>query len=335
MFMDREMLNEVRVYPLINPARPPTERPPIPVASFMSSRITDLFASASSYRVVASSGGLLSLTRRGREQRKEVCVCDLATGSGHLYVLLPPLEGDNNAADPPPSFRLLIADEVLRTQTFSSTEGGGWGPVTTTPWPPVWHHNIALMQRFPVVVGGIAHWLYREAGTQRVPFHVVALDVRTGQGRSFEVPQDCLRRLYGRCAYKNLVLAVDGGGKLIVVAAETNAFSAWTVPEDAGGRWVRSVLIERDVIFRSVTAPLCPPLGCQWFVFERSGSAEAGARSQARSAVEPIQRAHRRFSSFFLHVSSTAGVFPPFCIAVEAPASRISPSTRHFVYGPN
>jgi hypothetical protein len=73
----RQEEDEVRVYPLINPARPPSERPPIPVASFMS-RTTDLFASASSYRVIASSGGLLTLTRRGREQRKEVCVCDLA-----------------------------------------------------------------------------------------------------------------------------------------------------------------------------------------------------------------------------------------------------------------
>jgi hypothetical protein len=41
-----------------------------------------------------------------------------------------------------------------------------------------------------------------------------------------------------------------------------------------------------------------------------------------------------RFSSFSLHVPSTAGVFPPFCIAAEAPASRTR-STRHFVYGPN
>ncbi|KAK3154473.1 hypothetical protein QOZ80_2BG0190930 [Eleusine coracana subsp. coracana] len=280
----------VRVSPLITPARPPNERPPIPVASFMSrNTTTDLFAS---HRLVASRDGLLALApkrRAGEGHHQLMCVCDAVTGnrvsfpppetplvSGHLYVLLP--LDDNNLLRLS-SFKLLFADTYLSTQTFSSAERR-WGPVTSNPDLPLHRHDTELAQRFPVVVGGVAYWLHKQILSKRGPFHVVALDVRTGRGRSFEVPHYCLRRLAATFAYKDLHLArgpadeEGGGGKLILVVAEDNAFSAWTVPDDAeeGGRWTRSVLIDRAAILRSVT-PLLPnnPLGCQSLAFEWFG----------------------------------------------------------------
>jgi hypothetical protein len=42
------------------------------------------------------------------------------------------------------------------------------------------------VQAFPVVVGSTAYWLYRQVAMQ--VYHVVALDVGTGQARSIGVP---------------------------------------------------------------------------------------------------------------------------------------------------
>ncbi|CAN6232215.1 unnamed protein product [Urochloa humidicola] len=168
--------------------------PPIPVAPAVTSRTADLF---DSHRLAASAGGLLVLTTR-----REVCVCDVATGeratfphpgtvAGRLYALLPtPDDGDGAVCRRRlslSSFLLLAADEVpFRTQTLSPTAGGGgwWGPATVAPDLPLLRRRTERVQPFPVVLGGAAYWLYREHEVMpsRV-YHVVVVDTGTGQAR--------------------------------------------------------------------------------------------------------------------------------------------------------
>jgi hypothetical protein len=85
----------------------------------------------------------------------------------------------------------------------------------------------------------------------------------------FATPQACIRKPHALGAYKDVILAsVDG--EISLVAAEFTAISVWTVKEGNGAaRWPRSVLIETDMILRSVVTVL-PWLACQaieleWF----------------------------------------------------------------------
>jgi hypothetical protein len=78
----------------------------------------------------------------------------------------------------------------------------------------------------------------------------------------FATPEACIRKPHALGAY------VDG--EISLVAAEFTAISVWTVKEGNGAaRWPRSVLIETDMILRSVVTVL-PWLACQaieleWF----------------------------------------------------------------------
>ncbi|KAJ1279704.1 hypothetical protein BS78_04G175200 [Paspalum vaginatum] len=298
LFYRRHRGHKVRVSPLTSAAAAsPSHRPPIPVASLMSRTCSDdLF---DSHRVVASSDGLLVLTTRrparfGEPERPcRVCVCNPATGeraffpvpttvSGDLYVLLPLQDRDDDGrrAVELSSFRLLAADQrALRTQTLSSVEGR-WSPVTTSPDIPILSHCFTEpRQQFPVVLGGGGGggggiWLYRQV-LMRI-YHVVALDVRTGQATSIDVPGACVRSLSASCGSKDLIVAaVDG--ELGLIVADPLVIYVWKLPGDAaaGCCWARSVLIQTDMILSSVQH-LLSRLACQGIAFEwfgqRSGS---------------------------------------------------------------
>lgn len=263
---------KIRTPPRFIPAKSPSASPPISVTSFVSSN-ADLF---DSYDLVASRDGLLVL-RQWQSTSDLLCVCHPVTGHfsflpsatiyGNMYVLL--RAEDDRHADL--SFQLIVVDGLLRTQTLSS-KAGAWGVITSTAVPPVVPYT-RRVQPFPVVLGGVAYWLYQQPATRF--YYIVSLDVVTGEARSIEVPQDCHRWRLAVGGYKELLLASSVDGKLGLLVAESFTISIWTQPEDPAGRWARCVVIERETILRSVE-PTLPPIACQsvaleWFG-ERSGS---------------------------------------------------------------
>ncbi|TVU29550.1 hypothetical protein EJB05_21120 [Eragrostis curvula] len=118
------------------------------------------------YNPVASRGGLLVLQSEEGPSRL-ICVCNPVAGRRHvlppnklfgddLHVVMPE---DHGGHDMP--FKLLVADMLLRTQTYSS-EAGAWGRVTSTRNGMTVFPSYQQVQASQVVLGGVAHWLYHQ-----------------------------------------------------------------------------------------------------------------------------------------------------------------------------
>ncbi|CAN6278975.1 unnamed protein product [Urochloa humidicola] len=289
---------------------------------------------------VASRGGLL-LLRSGRRHPTSLRVCaPVAAGgririhhvlppgeiAGHLHVLMP--EDDDEGV--PAFFKVLVADRDLRTQTYSS-RAGAWGPVVTGTTAARVPGHYRQVQPSQVLLGGVAHWLYRKGLTGRL-YSVLALDIGTGRAAWIEVPQDCHRRrreaITGE-APRELLLASSAGGELALLVWERPlAASMWTmVPSSSAGSsgrsWARRVVIDRTAILRSVQ-PVCNPLACQrveflWFAEEsatvvfhlnKAGTALLNLRTLEvrhiqRSGLEPFE-----FSPFCVYELDLASLLP-------------------------
>ncbi|KAG2659336.1 hypothetical protein PVAP13_1KG346700 [Panicum virgatum] len=233
---------------------------------------------AGPYDPVASRGGLL-LLKLGRYFDTSLCVCDPVGGrsfvlpprriSDDLHVVMPGDAEDGGGGVP---FEVLIADSGLRTQTYSS-RSGAWGPVTRTAERVPRHYDYELVQPSPVVLGGVAHWLYHQGGAHL--FSVLALDVGTGQAAWIEVPRDCHRRrrvTVVELRRELLLASSSAGGELALLVWERPlAVCMWTVSPPsaaagAGRSWARRVVIGWAAILGSVR-PASSPLACQWIEF--------------------------------------------------------------------
>lgn len=251
--------------------RPPlfaTATPPVSVVANVTAELDG------PYDPVASRGGLIVLRRE--EYASRLCVCDPVVGRRYvltpdgitdiLHVIMPKDGDDGNDL----AIKLLVADNGLRTQTYSS-KVGAWGEITRTPaCIPASYQQVRPYQ---VLLDGVAHWLYRERTTPT--YTVLALDVGTGQAAWIVVPQECHRRRITSTADKpgELLLVSTSDGKLgLLVWERPIAVTMWAAAADTGsepGRsWTRRVVIQWATILRSVKPLSRDPLACQHISFE-------------------------------------------------------------------
>ncbi|XP_051178016.1 uncharacterized protein [Lolium perenne] len=152
------------------------------------------------------------------------------------------------------SFELLVADERLRTQIYSSRDGA-WSPVR-----PIHLHRGSrpFHDSCPLVIGRTVHWLCNPeplppgrhlSGPEP---YIVAMDVDTLQATVIDLPRGCTSRMTASMSHRGLLLAATVDGKLLVVVSETQVISMWTLSppteEDPSlpGTWRRQVLIDKQ-----------------------------------------------------------------------------------------
>uniref|UniRef100_A0A0E0KJN1 DUF7595 domain-containing protein n=1 Tax=Oryza punctata TaxID=4537 RepID=A0A0E0KJN1_ORYPU len=218
---------------------------------------------------------------KGRNHSFNLCVCSIFTG-GDVTTFLPAMDPamhvnmESNKNIYPPallavgvvaaagrSFELLVMDCNLRTQTFSS-ENGGWNAVRTAHLAPGHQRpRIPAPNSFPAIVGRAVHWLGvannygQDGGAYGV--RIVALHADTAAAKTIDLPAGCVDRMLGCSIAKSMselmLAASQGGTALSLVVAERELISVWTLeaaPEEE--RWSRQVVITRLAIDRRVEA---------------------------------------------------------------------------------
>ncbi|KAE8805856.1 hypothetical protein D1007_18005 [Hordeum vulgare] len=152
------------------------------------------------------------------------------------------------------AFELLVADERLRIQIYSSREGR-WGPVRAA-LPR--RQSRPFHDSYPLVIGRIVHWLCNPE--QLPPLghlfgpepYIVAVDADTMEATVIDLPRGCTSRMTASMSHRGLLLASSVDGRLKVVVSETQVISMWTMSPPVEGeptlppRWVRQVLIDKQ-----------------------------------------------------------------------------------------
>ncbi|CAN6323475.1 unnamed protein product [Urochloa humidicola] len=270
-----------------------------PVAKTVRSFLSRNAALLEPFDLVASRGGLVLFRReeedatpaRGGGARRWgrrralsfLWICNPVTGwrrsipspavYDQAHVLLAGDGGGGGAS----SFRLVAVDLTkLRTygelsfQTFTASTtsppleeaaedggGGAWGPVTELSPPEDFERVVDLT---PVVLGRVAHWLFRTWGA----YNVLALaldDAADGAGRRTACiglpPESALRS--AAIPRKQVLLSSTADGRLSLIAGEETRISVWALTAAAGsgrggsGRWSLHAAYEREWIARFVS----------------------------------------------------------------------------------
>ncbi|KAM3058243.1 hypothetical protein ACUV84_001557 [Puccinellia chinampoensis] len=159
-----------------------------------------------------------------------------------------------NVEDHGRSFELLVADERLRTQIYSSRDGA-WSPVRA---PHLQRGSRPFHDSCPLVIGRTVHWLCNPeplppgrhlSGPEP---YIVAMDVDTMQARVIDLPRGCTSRMTASMSHRGLLLAATVDGKLLIVVSETQVISMWTMSPPTEGepsslpRWSRQVIIDKQ-----------------------------------------------------------------------------------------
>ncbi|KAF7061171.1 hypothetical protein CFC21_067887 [Triticum aestivum] len=143
-------------------------------------------------------------------------------------------------------FELLVADEDLTSQIYSS-EDGKWSAARAA------HHamhppprSLLGSNKHPVIIGRTVHWLCVPGWCHNLAkadeLQIVALDVDTAQATVIDLPQGCVSRMSGFKNNNAITLAVSAGGtRLSLVVSETRVMSMWSLWEST---WSRRVLID-------------------------------------------------------------------------------------------
>ncbi|KAM3278458.1 hypothetical protein ACQJBY_045993 [Aegilops geniculata] len=152
------------------------------------------------------------------------------------------------------AFELLVADERLRIQIYSSREGR-WGPVRAA-LPR--RQSRPFHDSYPLVIGRTVHWLCNPeplppgrhlSGPEP---YIVAVDVDTMEATVIDLPRGCTSRMTASMSHRGLLLAASVDGRLKVVVSETQVISMWTKLPPVEGepssppRWIRQVLIDKQ-----------------------------------------------------------------------------------------
>ncbi|XBI84421.1 hypothetical protein VPH35_092732 [Triticum aestivum] len=141
------------------------------------------------------------------------------------------------------SFQLLVADEALWTQIYSSRDGR-WSAVRAPRLPA--HHppSKSCDDSHPVVIGRTVHWYVRlHPELDDHDLRIIALHVDTGAVRMIELPWDLIDGVEPPATRKAApMLVVSGAGELGVVVSEAQAISMWTLSSE--GTWRRRVLVD-------------------------------------------------------------------------------------------
>lgn len=150
------------------------------------------------------------------------------------------------------SFELLVSDERLRTQIYSSRTGR-WGPVRAAQ---IQRPSRPFHDSQPLVIGRTVHWLCQPdplpPGRSTTEPYIVALNVDTAQATIMDLPRGCTSRMTASMSHRGLILAAWPDGRLIVVVSETQVISMWTLSAateekpNFPSRWSRRVLIDKQ-----------------------------------------------------------------------------------------
>ncbi|KAL6637965.1 hypothetical protein ACP70R_025537 [Stipagrostis hirtigluma subsp. patula] len=241
---------------------------------------------------LASRGGLVVLRhRRGRHgygESSPLCVCNSLTGRTLCHIPSSDVSGYPPAllavGDGGHSFQLLVADDSLQTQVFSS-EHRTWGAVVHTQLPPGFSRPDADHASHPLVLGRNAvHWLNAPDNT------IISLDVGAARATQIELPPACFGRVrHTQRVERALQLAASADGRLSLLVAECAAISMWTLsaaPEEEHGassaaaaaspspaaRWAKQVVVKMQDIGPEAVAG--PSYSVHFLAFgERSGAA--------------------------------------------------------------
>ncbi|OEL38741.1 hypothetical protein BAE44_0000245 [Dichanthelium oligosanthes] len=220
------------------------------IGSFMSRNAEHL----ESFEPVVSRGGLVLFRRdadsergwsRAREQRR-LCLRNPVTGwcrsipaptvNDQAHVLLAGEDGR--------SFHLVAVNlEPLRRygdlsfQAFTSAEaedthgskathdGGAWGPVIELSPPEDFEK---VVNPTPVVLGRVAHWLFRSYGA----YNVLALDVHTARTACIDLPPESALDS-DEIPRNQMLLSSTTDGRLSLLAGEETRISVWALTTPA------------------------------------------------------------------------------------------------------
>uniref|UniRef100_R7WA93 DUF7595 domain-containing protein n=1 Tax=Aegilops tauschii TaxID=37682 RepID=R7WA93_AEGTA len=140
------------------------------------------------------------------------------------------------------SFEVLVADESMRFQIFSSKHGR-WGAVreASVTW-----HPISTCAR-PAIIGRTVYWIIREDRWK----HYLALDVDAAEATVMDLPPGFASRML-RCHHSEKhVLLASVRGQLSLLVTETLGISVWTLSSSgSAATWNRRLVIGASEILR-------------------------------------------------------------------------------------
>ncbi|KAM3278463.1 hypothetical protein ACQJBY_045996 [Aegilops geniculata] len=143
------------------------------------------------------------------------------------------------------SFEVLVADESMRFQIFSSKHGK-WGAVreASVTWPN--GHPTSTCPR-PAIIGRTVYWIIREDRWK----HYLALDVDAAEATVKELPSGFASRML-RCHYSEKhVLLASVRGQLSLLVTETLGISVWTLTSSrSAATWNRRLVIGASEMLR-------------------------------------------------------------------------------------
>ncbi|VAI37331.1 unnamed protein product [Triticum turgidum subsp. durum] len=152
------------------------------------------------------------------------------------------------------SFDLLLADNSMRFQIFSSKDGK-WGVVRKASFVPPHHPQTnGVIFLDPAVVGRTIYWIYRRSGSRMNPeWRILALDVDAAQATKMDLPAGCVSSMMPymddkgdeRLVDQHLLLA-SVRGRLSLFVMESIGISMWTLSPATSGSaetWNRQLVI--------------------------------------------------------------------------------------------
>ncbi|PNT61295.1 hypothetical protein BRADI_5g13330v3 [Brachypodium distachyon] len=214
-----------------------------------------------SFQPTASRDGLLVLRRDAIDQATgeapavELCVRDTLTGRDAVLPSVAVLDAYPVAllTVGRSSFELLVVDERLRFNTFSSSDGR-WGHLRQATQHTHYTERRPAWARSPVVIGRTVYyscWSTSQISPCSCWERILALDTSTAVATVVDLPQRCFS---GMMTSKNhgYVLLASVQGRLRLLVAESFRISMWTPPLelDSGAAWTRQTVINKSEIQR-------------------------------------------------------------------------------------
>ncbi|XBH72935.1 hypothetical protein VPH35_100132 [Triticum aestivum] len=151
------------------------------------------------------------------------------------------------------SFDLLLADNSMRFQIFSSKDGK-WGAVRQASFVPPHHPQTnGVVFSDPAVLGRTVYWIYRQSGSRMNPeWRILTLDVDAAQATTMDLPAGCVSRMIPlkekgeQSLVDKHLLLVSARGRLSLFVVESIGISMWTLSPATSGStetWNRRLVI--------------------------------------------------------------------------------------------
>ncbi|XBH95038.1 hypothetical protein VPH35_085675 [Triticum aestivum] len=157
------------------------------------------------------------------------------------------------------SFDLLLADNSMRFQIFSSKDGK-WGAVRQASFVPPHPPPPPNKWAYRAVVGRTIYWIYRRSGSRMNPeWRILVLDVDAAQATTMDLPAGCISSMmpYKDKGEQSLVdqhlLLASVRGRLSLFVMESIGILMWTLSPATSGSaetWNRQLVIGAAEILR-------------------------------------------------------------------------------------